>query len=252
MATTEKVKNVTQLERVEHIDDRDCLVLVRFLDDGSQQAMKFFAKNFRGEDAYQLAREKYGFSGTYEDWQKALKKVVDVQADVERLATTSVEAQLATVAARNAANGAAASASQANTAATNADTAAQKAYDKIEEMTHFALDIATGAIAPSRMNIEVLHDISTHNKVAQRIAVSLLPSYLPQSVLFQRAEGDSLVADPSGNLYVKGEGTTKFWVIPTANTPLWQEVSITVRPPRMRLSASGKLRLSAGGKLRIV
>lgn len=142
--------------------------------------------------------------------------------------------------------------SQAETAATNADTAAQKAYDKIEEMNHFALDIATGAIAPSRMNIEVLHDISTHNSVAQKIAVNLLPSYLPQSVLFQRAEGSSLVADPSGNLYVKGEGTTKFWVIPTANTPLWQEVSITVRQPRMRLSASGKLRLSANGKIRIV
>lgn len=101
------------------------------------------------------------------------------------------------------------------------------------------------------MNLTYLPEISLRNKVAQRIAVQILPSYLPQSVLFQRAEGDSLVADPSGNLIIKGEGTTKFWIIPTANTPLWQEVSITVRQPRLRLSASGKLR-KVGDKLRIV
>ena len=87
--------------------------------------------------------------------------------------------------------------------------------------------------------------------MAQRIEARLIPSYLPQSVLYQRVEGDSLLADPSGNLTVKGEGTTKFWVIPTANTPLWQEVAITVRQPRLRLSASGKLR-KVGSSLRIV
>ena len=53
------------------------------------------------------------------------------------------------------------------------------------------------------------------------------------------------------NLIVKGEGTTKFWVIPTANTPLWQEVSITIHQPRLRLSASGKLR-KVGSSLRII
>ena len=53
------------------------------------------------------------------------------------------------------------------------------------------------------MNLTYLPEISLRNKVAQRITAQLIPSYLPQSVLFQRAEGDSLVADPSGNLIVK-------------------------------------------------
>ena len=66
------------------------------------------------------------------------------------------------------------------------------------------------------MNLTYLPEISLRNKVAQRIAVQILPSYLPQSVLFQHVDGDSLLVDPSGNLTVKGEGTTKFWVIPTA------------------------------------
>lgn len=118
-------------------------------------------------------------------------------------------------------------------------------------MDGLAGQIATGFIAPSRMNLTYLPEISLRNKVAQRITAQLIPSYLPQSVLFQRAEGDSLVADPSGNLIVKGEGTTKFWVIPTANTPLWQEVSITIQQPRLRLSASGKLR-KVGSSLRII
>ena len=101
------------------------------------------------------------------------------------------------------------------------------------------------------MFLDYLPEISLRNKVAQRIVANLIPSYLPQSVLYQRVDGDSLQVDPSGNLTVKGEGTTKFWIIPTANTPLWKEVSITVRQPRLRLSASGNLR-KVGASLRIV
>ena len=101
------------------------------------------------------------------------------------------------------------------------------------------------------MFLDYLPEISLRNKVAQRIVANLIPNYLPQSVLYQRVDGDSLQVDPSGNLTVKGVGTTKFWIIPTANTPLWKEVSITVRQPRLRMAASGKLR-KVGTSLRIV
>ena len=135
--------------------------------------------------------------------------------------------------------------------AEKATEAAKRADEKIAQVDALAGQLSAGITTPSRMNLTYLPEISLRNKAGQRIAVALLPSYLPQSVLFQRAEGDSLVANPSGELTIKGEGTTKFWVIPTANTPLWQEVSITVRQPRLRLSAAGKLR-KAGSSLRIL
>ena len=160
-------------------------------------------------------------------------------------------AQSAANAAQEQATAAASQAAQAETKATEANAAAKRADTKIAQMDVLAGQIATGFIAPSRMFLDYLPEISLRNKVAQRIDANLIPSYLPQSVLFQHVDGDSLLVDPSGNLTVKGEGTTKFWVIPTANTPLWKEVSITVRQPRLRLSASGNLR-KVGASLRIV
>ena len=160
-------------------------------------------------------------------------------------------AQSAANAAQEQATAAAAQAAQAETKATEADAAAKRADAKISQMDGLAGQIASGFIAPSRMFLDYLPEISLRNKVAQRIDANLIPNYLPQSVLYQRIDGDSLQVDPSGNLTVKGEGTTKFWVIPTAYTPLWKEVSITVRQPRLRLSASGKLR-KVGASLRIV
>ena len=132
-----------------------------------------------------------------------------------------------------------------------ATEAATRADEKIAEMNSLAGQIATGFIAPSRMNLSYQAEISIRNKQKQKIEASILPAYLPQSVLYQRVEGDSVISDPSGNLTVKGAGKTKFWVIPTANTPLWQEVTITVRQPYMRLSATGKIRKN-GNKIRIV
>ena len=165
--------------------------------------------------------------------------------------TPTIKAQSAANAAQEQATAAAAQAAQAETKATEADAAAKRADAKIAQMDGLAGQIATGFIAPSRMFLDYLPEISLRNKVAQRIVANLIPSYLPQSVLYQRVDGDSLQVDPSGNLTVKGVGTTKFWIIPTANTPLWKEVSITVRQPRLRLSASGNLR-KVGASLRIV
>lgn len=168
------------------------------------------------------------------------------------------EAKKATAAANTAAGKATAEAAEAKKQATaaqeksqQAEEAATRADAKIAQMDSLAGQIATGFIAPSRMNLSYPADISIRNKAKLKIAADILPAYLPQSVLYQRVEGNSVASDPSGNLKVVAEGVTKFWVIPTANTPLWQEVNITVRQPFMRLSASGKIRKN-GNKIRIV
>lgn len=192
-------------------------------------------------------------SDTSNSWRLWLDKTAATKArsaadDANKAANL---AQSAANTAQEQATAAAAQAALAETKATEADAAAKRADAKIAQMDGLAGQIATGFIAPSRMFLDYLPEISLRNKVAQRIDANLIPSYLPQSVLFQHVDGDSLLVDPSGNLTVKGEGTTKFWIIPTANTPLWKEVSITVRQPRLRLSASGKLR-KVGTSLRIV
>lgn len=172
--------------------------------------------------------------------------------------TPTAKAQSAADDANKAAATATAEAAEAKKQATaaqeksqQAEEAATRADAKIAQMDSLAGQIATGFIAPSRMNLSYPTEISIRNKAKLKIAADILPAYLPQSVLYQRVEGDSVMSDPSGNLTVKGEGKTKFWVIPTANTPLWQEVNITVRKPYMRLSASGKIRKN-GNKIRIV
>ncbi len=104
--------------------------------------------------------------------------------------------------------------------------------------------------APAKMSVSAPVSISTLNKVAQKIGVKLYPSYVMGNVMFQKSEGESLAVDPSGNLNVKGTGTSSFYVVPTQNTGLWQQVNIEVRNPRIRLTGSGKIRLN-GGRIRL-
>jgi hypothetical protein len=188
-------------------------------------------------------------------------------------ATAVANAESATKVANIAAEGANAAASKANSSASSADkatetlnavkegctnaqaaanSAAQTAEEKIVEMEALMEAFNIGSqLAPVRMELTYPDIISTKNKLAQKIDVQLYPSYALKNVLFQRIDGDSLKINPSGALTVKSTGETSFYVIPTQNTQLWQEVSISVRTPRMRLSSTGKIRLS-GAKIRIV
>ena len=109
---------------------------------------------------------------------------------------------------------------------------------------------AESQAAPVRLEVSVPESISTKNKVVQRIGFKLYPTYVMQNVLFQRVSGESVTANPSGVLSVKGTGTAKFYVIPPQNTEVWKEVDVTVRQPLIRLTSSGKMRL--GSKIRIV
>ena len=184
---------------------------------------------------------------TSESWRLWLDKTAATKAK-----SAADDANKAANLANTAAASATAQAAEAQQQATAAEEKATiKADEKIAEMNRLAGQIATGFIAPSRMNLSYQAEISIRNKQKQKIEANLLPAYLPQSVLYQRVEGDSVIPDPSGNLTIKGGGVTKIWVIPTANTPLWQEVTINVRQPYMRISATGKIRKN-GNKIRIV
>lgn len=128
---------------------------------------------------------------------------------------------------------------------TRCDSTNSTAEEKIVEMESLLKSISAEANAsPVRMQVSFPVTISTKNKVAQRIVANLFPSYVMNNVLFQRSEGNSLSVDPSGLLKVAGTGTTSFYVIPTQNTELWQQVDISVRGPLIRLSSTGKMRLN--------
>ena len=71
------------------------------------------------------------------------------------------------------------------------------------------------------------------------------------NVLFNKFDGTSLHINPSGSLTVKGLGKSSFYIIPTANTDIWQQVDVTVRQPQIRLTGAGKMRLN-NGRIRIV
>ncbi|MCM1439274.1 MAG: hypothetical protein NC131_08770 [Roseburia sp.] len=127
-----------------------------------------------------------------------------------------------------------------------ANAAAQTAGEKITELEALMKAISgESQAAPVTLEVAAPTTISAKNKVGQRIEARLQPSYVMQNILYQRDEGESLKVDPTGNLTVKGTGTTTFHVIPTGNTSLWKAVSVTVREPRMRLTGSGRIRLSS-------
>ena len=171
----------------------------------------------------------------------------------------------ATANANSAANNANVAATAANQSAVNLSTIKAECQDATSrcnstnataEEKIVAMDAVLKSIsaesqaAPVRLEISVPESISTKNKVVQRIGFKLYPTYVMQNVLFQRVSGESVMANPSGILSVKGTGTTKFYVIPPQNTEVWKEVDVTVRQPLIRLTSSGKMRL--GSKIRIV
>lgn len=59
--------DVTQLDAVEAVESGDTLLLIRDGGDGSKEPCRVEASQFRGEDAYAVARRQ-GFAGTYDEW----------------------------------------------------------------------------------------------------------------------------------------------------------------------------------------
>ncbi len=186
------------------------------------------------------------------------QRQTNVAAKIAELNTAKGNAEAATLAANRAATAANTEAqnlstlkSETQNAGASASAAAQTAGEKIVELEALMKAVSgESAAAPAILEVSAPATISTKNKKAQRIDAKLLPSYVMQNLLYQREEGSSLKVNPSGELTVTGTGTTTFYVIPPGNTELWKEVSITVRPPRMRLTSSGKIRRST--RMRVV
>ena len=192
--------------------------------------------------------------------------IVDISTQKQEALNAASSARTAATSANTAATAANVAASKANNEASNlsglktacqdvttrCESAVQGAEEKVVEMDALMKNFSgEGQAAPARMVIQAPTTISTKNKIAQRIGVILYPSYVMRNVLFNRFEGNSLHINPSGNLTVIGLGKSRFYVIPTGNTEIWQQVDITVREPQMRLTSSGKIRLN-NGRIRIV
>lgn len=192
--------------------------------------------------------------------------IVDISEQKQKALDAAASANSAASGANTAATAANVAASKANSEASNlsalkvacqdvttrCESAVQGAEEKVVEMDALMKNFSgEGQAAPVRMVVSVLPTISTRNKVAQRIGVVLYPSYVMNNVLFNKFDGTSLHINPSGSLTVKGLGKSSFYIIPTANTDIWQQVDVTVRQPQIRLTGAGKMRLN-NGRIRIV
>lgn len=184
--------------------------------------------------------------------KKALLEATRASNAADNLIGAATTAEQAATRANASANGADIAKTAAEQATIRADTISGEASKKIVEMDALSKAVA-GYInaAPVRMLVSVPVSISTKNKLRQKIGITLFPSYCLKNALFQRIFGNSVDADPSGNLTVLGTGKSSFYVIPTQNTELWQKVDVTVRTPLIRLTGNGKIRLN-GSKIRIV
>lgn len=182
---------------------------------------------------------------------QANAKIAEMESAKSKAETAAEAANVASMNANAEARNLATLKSETQAAGAAASAAAQTASGKIEELDALMKQLGSETNAvPALLKVDAPTIISTKNKVQQRISVRLLPNYVMQNVIFLRDDGDSLRVNPDGLLFVKGEGTTTFYVIPTGNTALWQSLRITVRGPRMRLTSSGRIRRSTG--IRIV
>lgn len=174
----------------------------------------------------------------------------------------------------NAASNAVSSSVKANNSATNADKKAVAALAATEETLRViaiadnVIDEAKAQIAsmktvelalmsqallaPSRMELKYLKQVRLGNSVPQRIIAKLFPSYVLPNVLFQSANGDSVIVNPAGELKINKIGKTQIHVIPPQNTSIYQTIEIEVVNPALRKIKSGGLRFLSGGRMRKV
>ncbi len=180
-------------------------------------------------------------------YQRAKSEVEQLKTDtaameqrVAGVGTTISNAEAATAKAESAAKYADEKAGVADIAAKNADAT-------VSELKQLSTDFVGKTMGvPTEMRLEYLKEISLRNDVPQRIKVSLIPSYYPQNFIFQFVEGDGIRVDPGGNIRLIKEGVTSLWVIPLGNTSLWQEISIRVKQPEMRLVDASSFRIVDG------
>lgn len=80
--------DVTKLDKAEGVKDGDTLLLIRQQGDGTSKCMRTDGAQFKGADAYDVAKAN-GFSGTREEWAQQVARVKEVSAAIDNANDTA-------------------------------------------------------------------------------------------------------------------------------------------------------------------
>lgn len=83
-----EVIDVTKLQKAEGVKDGDTLLLIRQQGDGTSICMRTDGAQFKGTDAYDVAKAN-GFSGTREEWAQQVARVNEVSAAIDNANDTA-------------------------------------------------------------------------------------------------------------------------------------------------------------------
>ena len=80
--------DVTKLQKAEGVKDGDTLLLIRQQGDGTSICMRTDGAQFKGTDAYDVAKAN-GFSGTREEWAQQVARINEVSAAIDNANDTA-------------------------------------------------------------------------------------------------------------------------------------------------------------------
>lgn len=83
-----EIVDVTQLQKAEGVKDGDTLLLIRQQGDGTSICMRTDGAQFKGTDAYDVAKAN-GFSGTREEWAQQVARINEVSAAIDNANDTA-------------------------------------------------------------------------------------------------------------------------------------------------------------------
>ena len=83
-----EVIDATKLDKAEGVKDGDTLLLIRQQGDGTSKCMRTDGAQFKGTDAYDVAKAN-GFSGTREEWTQEVARINEVSAAIDNANDTA-------------------------------------------------------------------------------------------------------------------------------------------------------------------
>lgn len=86
--TDYEIVDVTKLQKAEGVKDGDTLLLIRQQSDGTSICMRTDGAQFKGTDAYDVAKAN-GFSGTREEWAQQVARINEVSAAIDNANDTA-------------------------------------------------------------------------------------------------------------------------------------------------------------------
>jgi hypothetical protein len=86
--TDYEIVDVTKLQKAESVKDGDTLLLIRQQGDGTSICMRTDGAQFKGTDAYDVAKAN-GFSGTREEWAQQVARINEVSAAIDNANDTA-------------------------------------------------------------------------------------------------------------------------------------------------------------------